>query len=313
MDLRDYEKWPATSKSVYESIEIRIPFKPSSILITGMGGSGIVGDVVRDYLGNRLPIHVVKDTIVPDWINDKTLTIAISYSGNTAETMCSALLAHGKGSHVVGITAGGRMLKEFNERGISVITIPSATAPRFGFPQLLYAALAVINKAIGINEEDIEESIAAQEEALRDKLIAADIGNQLIGRVPYIFVDSRVQGVAIRFKNDLNENAKTPAIVAAIPEANHNDIVTLMMNHPVKHILIRAGPNPIIDAVETVFNDFLSKLIKIDLKGNGILAKELYGISLLGVTTLYMAETLGVDPVRTDPIDALKKRMGRLC
>lgn len=313
MDLRDYEKWPAISKSVYESIEVRAPFKPSSILITGMGGSGIVGDTIRDYLGNRLPIHVIKDIMVPDWVNGKTLTIAISYSGNTAETLCSALLAHGKGSHVIGITTGGRMLKEFNERGISVITVPSATAPRFGFPQLLYAALAIINKAIGIEKNDIEESIVAQENALRDKSIAADIGKQLIGYVPYIFVDSKVQGVAVRFKNDLNENAKTPAIVATIPEADHNDIVTLMMKHPVKHVLVRAGPNPIIDAVEIVFNDFSSQLIKIDLRGNGILAKELYGISLLGVTTLYMADALGIDPVRTDPIDTLKKRMGRLC
>ncbi len=96
-----------------------------------------------------------------------------------------------------------------------------------------------------MNGKEVEESIAAQEEALRDVSLAEYVGGeQLLGAVPYIFIDSRVQGVAVRFKNDLNENAKTPAIVAPIPEADHNDIVTLMMRHSVKHVLIKLAPNP---------------------------------------------------------------------
>ncbi len=313
MNPLDYKQWPITSRSIYGSIKLGPIPRPSSILITGMGGSGIVGDVLRDYLGGRIPIHVVKDLAVPDWVDASTLTIAISYSGNTSETICSSLRARERGSLVIGVTTGGVMANEFRGLGIQVVQVPTATAPRFGFPQLLYAALSIIDNAIGVNRKEVEESIAAQEEALRDAGLAEHIGEQLLGSVPYIFVDSRAQGVAVRFKNDLNENAKTPAIVAPIPEADHNDIVTLMMRHSVKHVLIKAGPNPIMEAVESVFADFSADPIKLELKGDGLLAKELYGITLLGMATLHMAEKLGVDPVRTDPIDLLKTRLGRLC
>ncbi len=137
MNPLDYRQWPTTSKSIYGSIKLGpIPPRPSSILITGMGGSGIVGDVLRDYLGGRIPIHVVKDLTVPDWVDASTLTIAISYSGNTSETICSSLRARERGgSAVIGgvTTGGGIMASEFRRLGIQVVQVPTATAPRFAF------------------------------------------------------------------------------------------------------------------------------------------------------------------------------------
>ena len=315
-----YEDWVKLSRESYSigssyDVKARLgSFKPAKIAISGMGGSGIVGDIARDSLKGLVNVVVHKDFGIPEGLGRDTLFIAVSYSGETIETICSAVEAHKAGIPVVGVTTGGRMSEILGSLGVPVVKVPKSIAPRFGLPNLLYATLGVISQYIG-NIPGLEESISVQEEALKNSKAVDELANWLKGYVPFILAPSRLQGLAYRFKNDLNENAKTPAVVAIVPEADHNDIVSLMLNHPVKYILIKGRTDEIHDylmnSVEEVVRRYAQPYV-VELKGESILAQEMYGAALLGLVSLRLAEYYGIDPVRTDPIAMLKDKLSSI-
>ncbi|ABW02783.1 bifunctional phosphoglucose/phosphomannose isomerase [Caldivirga maquilingensis] len=315
-----YEEWPKLSLESFKlgrelnlrSIKvgsINYDFEPSNIVITGMGGSGIVGDIVRDSLwGHNIIIH--KDFNIPKWVDSRSLVVAVSYSGETLETICGALDALRRGVPVVGVTTGGRLASELEGRGAPVVKVPKAIAPRFGLPNLLYAVLGLLSHYLTIPE--IDESISVQGDALRSEL-PGRLASFLKGYVPMIFAPIGLQAVAYRFKNDLNENSKTPAVVAIVPEADHNDIVAVMLKHPVKYIIIRGRTDDVHDylmrAVEEVVKNYSSDVEVVELKGSSRLSQEVYGSMLLGLVSVKLAELYGIDPVRTDPINTLKEKI----
>jgi glucose/mannose-6-phosphate isomerase len=318
-----YEDWPRLS---LESLRlgrglnvrsfrvgsISYDFNPTSIVITGMGGSGIVGDVVRDSLqGVNVIVH--KDFNIPPWVSRDSLVVAVSYSGETLETICGALEALRRGIPVIGVTTGGRLAHELEAKGAPVVKVPKSIAPRFGLPNLLYAVLGVLSHYVTI--PDVNESIEIQGEVLKSQL-PIKLANFIKGYVPMIFAPIGLQAVAYRFKNDLNENAKTPAVVAIVPEADHNDIVAIMLKHPVRYIIIKGRTDDIHDylmnAVEEVVRNYSSDVEVVELKGSSRLTQEVYGSMLLGLVSLKLAELYGIDPVRTDPINTLKDRIRNL-
>ncbi|MGC9135366.1 bifunctional phosphoglucose/phosphomannose isomerase [Caldivirga sp.] len=318
--LYGYEDWPKLSLESFKlgkelnprSLRvgsIKYDFEPTSVVITGMGGSGIVGDIVRDSLWSY-NIIVHKDFNIPKWVDSRSLVIAVSYSGETLETICGALDALKRGIPVVGVTTGGRLASELEGRGAPVVKVPKAIAPRFGLPNLLYAVLGVLSHYLSIPE--IDESIKIQEDALKSEL-PGRLASFVRGHVPMIFVPLGLQAVAYRFKNDLNENAKTPAVVAVVPEADHNDIVAVMLKHPVKYIIIRGRTDDVHDylmrTVEEVVRSYSSDVEVIELKGSSRLSQEVYGSMLLGLVSIKLAELYGIDPVRTDPINTLKEKI----
>ena len=215
-----------------------------------------------------------------------------------------------RGVPVVGVAAGGRLASELESRGAPVVRIPKAIAPRFGLPNLLYAVLGVLSHYLSIPE--VNESINLQNEALKSEL-PDRLASFIKGYVPMIFAPIGLQAVAYRFKNDLNENAKTPAVVAIVPEADHNDIVAVMLKHPVKYIIIRGRTDEVHDylmkAVEEVVKGYSSDVEVIELKGSSRLSQEVYGSMLLGLVSVKLAELYGIDPVRTDPINTLKEKI----
>lgn len=318
-----YEDWPKVSLESFKlgrELNVRAfkvgsisyDFEPDRIVITGMGGSGIVGDIIRDSLIDY-NIIVHKDFNLPTWVNPRTLVVAVSYSGETLETICAALSALRRGAPVVGVTTGNRLASELEARGAPVVKIPKSIAPRFGLPNLLYAVLGVLTHYVKV--PDINESINIQEEALSSDL-PGKLASFIMGYVPMIFAPISLQAVAYRFKNDLNENAKTPAVVAIVPEADHNDIVSVMLKHPVRYIIIKGRTDDIhdylMDAVEEVVRGYSSDVEVVKLRGSSRLSQEVYGSALLGLVSLKLAELHGIDPVRTDPINTLKDKIRSL-
>ncbi len=261
MNLIDYPRWPSLAR---ESI-LNVPMdlrstrlsidgkvidyseEVDSVVITGMGGSGVVGDIINDlcwFWDCRVPIIVSKNMRLPRRLS-RPLVIAISYSGNTAETIMSANEALSRGGYpVIGITTGGRLSTALSSKGVPVVLIPKASAPRYGLPALLYPALLILER-FGITSitNELESGIAGIENALKHVDDATNLAKQLMNSIPVVWVTESRRGVGIRFKNDLNENAKYYSVVSVVPEGAHNDIAAVTTKQGgLRHVAIM-GPN----------------------------------------------------------------------
>ncbi|BDR93045.1 SIS domain-containing protein [Vulcanisaeta souniana] len=327
MNLIDYPRWPSLARESIlnvpmdlRSIRLSIDGKVidysgdiDSVIITGMGGSGVVGDIINDlclFWDCRVPIIVSKNMRLPRRLS-RPLVIAISYSGNTAETIMSANEALARGYPVIGITTGGRLSTALSAKGVPVILTPKASAPRYGLPALLYPALIILERfsVVSVTNE-LESGISGIENALKHVDDAVNLARQLVNSVPVVWVTESRRGVGIRFKNDLNENAKYYSVVSVVPEGAHNDIAAVITKqNGLKHVAIM-GPNDYEGRYEEVLIDVISsfgaKPIIVKLEGKMPLELEMYGATYLGITTLALAELLGVEPVSTEPIDRLK-------
>ena len=327
MNLIDYPRWPSLARESLLNVptdlrSIRLSFEGKvidyggeidSVVITGMGGSGVVGDIINDlcwFWDCRVPIIVSKNMRLPRRLS-RPLVIAISYSGNTGETIMSANEALARGYPVIGITTGGKLSTVLSSKGVPVILIPKASAPRYGLPALLYPTLVVLERfGVVSTTNELESGIAGIENALKHVDDAVNLARQLVNSIPVVWVTESRRGVGIRFKNDLNENAKYYSVVSVVPEGAHNDIAAVTTRQAgLKHVAIM-GPSDYEGAYEEALIDVITsfgvKPLIVKLEGNTPLETEMYGVTYLGIATLALAELLGVEPVSTEPIDRLK-------
>ncbi|ADY00948.1 bifunctional phosphoglucose/phosphomannose isomerase [Vulcanisaeta moutnovskia 768-28] len=327
MNLIDYPKWPSLARESIlnvpmdlRSVRLSIDGKVidygaeiDSVVITGMGGSGVVGDLLSDlcwFWDCRVPIIVSKNMRLPRRLS-RPLVIAISYSGNTAETIMSANEALSRGYPVIGITTGGKLSAVLSGKGVPVVLIPKASAPRYGLPALLYPALIILERfGIASVTNELESGITGIENALKHVDDAVNLARQLVDSIPVVWVTESRRGVGIRFKNDLNENAKYYSVISVVPEGAHNDIAAVITKQGcLKHVAIM-GPSDYEGLYEEVLIDVISSFgarpIIVKLEGKTPLETEIYGVTYLGIVTLALAELLGVEPVSTEPIDRLK-------
>lgn len=261
MNLIDYPRWPSLARESIlnvpmdlRNIRLNIDGKVidyngeiDSVVITGMGGSGVVGDIINDlcwFWDCRVPIIVSKNMRLPRRLS-RPLVIAISYSGNTAETIMSANEALSRGYPVIGITTGGKLSAVLGSKGVPVVLIPKASAPRYGLPALLYPVLIILER-FGVTSvaNELESGIAGIENALKHVDDAVNLARQLVNSIPVVWVTESRRGVGIRFKNDLNENAKYYSVVSVVPEGAHNDIAAVTTKQVgLRHVAIMGGPN----------------------------------------------------------------------
>lgn len=291
-------------------------------VISGMGGSGIVGDIIRDLAYDRIDknITVVKDFTLPRYITKGNyLIFSISYSGNTRETIDFTLKALKHGLPVIAITTNGVLEKLCRKYNIPLVSVPKATAPRYGLPSLLYSTLTVISsyeKEI-ISSDEIDESIEIQKQVINEVKLVQSTAHDINGKIPLIYVPSPITSVGLRFKNDLNENAKIAAIVAVFPESEHNDITIHMLRHD--NVIPIVITSSILDTEYQVHTECIMSVIRsynydplvIELKGKYKLSVIMYGITLLGLISLELAYSRGINPTVIEPIDKIKNELSK--
>jgi glucose/mannose-6-phosphate isomerase len=215
-----------------------------NVVICGMGGSGIAGDVLRSVYADRarVPIVVGKGFELPEFVDHNTLVVVTSFSGNTEETLHAFDRAVDVGARVVAVSAGGELAARSVDRAVPHIDVPAdAGQPRAALGYLAAAAIAVLDAAglIPGALASVEESAAAlRVETARlgpDRATgeneAKSIAAWLRGRTPetaltpVIWAPAGIgEAAAIRWKNQFNENAKLPAFVATLPELGHNEV-----------------------------------------------------------------------------------------
>lgn len=322
------EKFPSQLREAVEIGQKAVLNSPAyeikNVLVSGLGGSGIGGTILAELTANetKVPILVNKDYFIPNYVNENTLFIACSYSGNTEETLNALELALKQNAKILCISSGGKVIDTAKEQELDHIVIPGGMPPRaclgYSFTQLLYALAGYglisnvfegqINKTIGLLEADKQDII--------DK--AEHITEQLHHKLPIIYAPAGYEGVAIRFRQQLNENSKILCWHHVIPEMNHNELVGWRdENHDLAVVILRndndyARVKSRIEINEGVISKYTPNIIEIFSKGASHLEKAMYLIHLCDWVSCLLAEKRGVDPVEVKVIDHLKGELAKL-
>jgi len=208
----------------------------SNVVLAGLGGSAIAGEIVSDYCRTTtdVPVSVCRTVHIPKWIGKETLFAAISYSGETIETLGQLDQAAKRGAKLAAISSGGELLSRAKERAIPHLRIPSNIPPRVALPELTAAVMFTLGSAsILKNTQELLSGAASRvndlinqsgPEVPSTKNQAKKWALALHDKLPLIVGDEEYGSVLRRFKNQINENAKMPAFYYTLPEGVHNDI-----------------------------------------------------------------------------------------
>jgi glucose/mannose-6-phosphate isomerase len=315
-----------------EQIDVPTKVKPKNIVIVGMGGSAIGGEILKAWLQEELPIPVEinRDYILPAYVNKDTLVFANSYSGNTEETLSAFLTAVRKKCTTIAITSGGQLGAFCKKLQTPQVTIPVGLPPRAAIPYLFFP-LPILMKKMGIFpiiEDEVYNAIHVLENVSRanspnvptQNNKAKRLAHELIGTIPVVYGFRQYSAIAHRLKTQFNENSKVHSKYDVFPELNHNETVgweapeTLTTNLSV--ILIRDPEEPpeLRNRIETTKSLVFSrakKMHEITAEGEGKLAKMFSVLCVGDYASIYLAILQNKDPTPVKIIDKVKKELAK--
>ena len=321
----DYLNWPRLVEdalSKWGSVSVEGPFE--NIVVSGMGGSGIVGDVVKLLALERLsvPVEVVKSHIVPSYVSTRTLFVSVSYSGNTHETLLATARALEKGARVVAVTSGGLLERLAVERGLPVFKTPVGLLPRVSFPHMLTGVLGVLDSS-GLTVASRAEVEEAKRQLERE---AGEIAGEASSLAEFAYsrellvvaTHSPLEPLAVRAKSEFNENSKIVVKVDVAPEWMHNDIVGYEKPlFDVYRVVAFYDPD---DQAGRGLVEFMvgeherrgRRVRVLALRGVNKVGKVLYAAMLFGLASVELALKRGLDPAATESIARYKSAAGRI-
>ena len=318
-----YDKWPRIARDAYDSDLQSVDFKDiDNVVFSGMGGSGAIGDLFSSIL-SKTNIHttVVKGYELPKTVDENTLVVITSISGNTIETLTTLESATKKDCSVIAFSSGGSMESFCTKNNVEFRKIPQIHSPRASFPSYVYSILKTLNSIIPIKKQEITNSLEKLElvskeissENLSDTNPSLNLANWITG-IPIIYYPWGLQAAAIRFKNSLQENAKTHAIIEDVIESSHNGIVSWERPSDMVPIMIEGKDDHIKTKerwaiLRQYFEENNITYKEISSLDGGILSKIMSLIYLLDYATIYYAARLGIDPSPIKSIDFIKERL----
>ena len=302
----------------------------TKVVVAGMGGSALAALLAKAWLAEQLtvPFEVVREYELPAYVDEATLVIASSYSGNTEETLAALEQAQRLGAQVSVIAAGGKLLEIGAAEAIARVAIPSGLQPRMAVLFNLKALSSLLGH-FGIISQDLQHEVTAHAQWLRaeteqwlpsvttDKNQAKQLALLAVGKTA-VFYGGRLTGpVAYKWKISWNENAKNVAVWNVYPETNHNEFMG-WASHPVEKPfavfdLKSSFEHPRILKRFEVTDKLLSgkrpKATPILLQGETPLAQLLWGSILADFVSIYVAILNGVDPTPVDLVEKFKGEM----
>jgi glucose/mannose-6-phosphate isomerase len=321
------DQFPAQLK---EAVEIGKKFtynKPSkeikNILITGLGGSGIGGTIVSEIVFNecKVPITVNKDYFIPAFIGEDSLVIVCSYSGNTEETLQAMEAAMARKAKIVCITSGGKIGELAKSNNFDHIMIPGGLPPRaclgYSLTQLFYVLVAAgfagqhiideLKTAIELIEKE-KSNILAEAKVLTDFFL---------NKLPVIYAVDGYNGVATRFRQQINENSKMLCWHHILPEMNHNELVGWTENHDELAVIILRSDNDYvrtqsrIEISKGVFSKY-ANVKECYSKGKSQVERSIYLIHLTDWVSVLLAEKKQIDATEVNIINHLKGELSKI-
>jgi len=290
----------------------------NKVVICGLGGSGIGGTILKETIQHQatVPIEVMKSYTLPAYVDEHTLVICSSYSGNTEETLESFAEAKKHNAHIVCVTSGGKMLELAKTNGYDAIVIPAGMPPRaclgYSLTQL-FKILEFHGIAPSYSAQILSSAKLLIEHQASLMKAAQRMAEILVDKTPVIYSTSLHEGVAIRFRQQLNENSKVLCWHHVIPEMNHNELVGWSQEYPNIAVLLFRDTeehprNEIrIELCKKIFENFAPVVLEIPSKGKSPLEKKLYWIYFGDWVSWYLSEIRKVDATEVKVIDQLKK------
>ena len=295
-----------------------------SIVITGLGGSGIGGTIAKQLVADqiKIPVLVNNDYSLPTFVNENTLVIVSSFSGNTEETLEALKQAQSVNAEIACITSGGKLAEIARENNYNLIILPKAFSPR---AMLTYSVVQqfFLFKHYGIIDDSfigkIQSTVTfldSEVESIKD--LAHQTALALHSKTFVIYSEASIEGVAIRLRQQINENSKSLGWHHVVPEMNHNELVGWAGGKPeYAVILLRTSyefsrSKVRLDISKEIIKKHTPNVIELDAKGETLIEQSFYHILLGDWVSVYLAELNQVDDVEVKVIDYLKGELAKI-
>jgi len=288
-----------------------------SIAVFGMGGSAIGGDLIRNILvDTKLPVYTVRDYNLPNYINSKTLVFATSYSGNTEESIAAYEAAMKRNCSIVTISSGGELEAMAHRNATPHIKVPPGIQPRMATAYLFIPILNVLKNSgiANVSEADISSTINFVGKTNFSK-IGEQVAKKIYKKIPIIYASTRFSAVAMKWKTDINENAKVHAFYNVYPEFNHNEINAYESKDSrfFAVILKDGNEHPRIEKRMKITADLMKKRgvdsTEVVLPGISMLDKVVAGQYLGLWVSFWLAMMYKINPTPVKIIEDLKKQL----
>ena len=306
----------------FESAGVPAVDPPGDLIVCGMGGSAIGGDLAAAVLGDRAlrPVRTVRDYVLPPGLGPENLVLAASYSGDTEETLACFEAAGEVGTPRVALTTGGKLAEAARAAGVPVIGVPSGMQPRAAVVYMVVGALgcAAASGAAPSLHEEIEAGAELlrrlAEAALEDESHPKRLARDLHGRIPVFYGAGATAAVAYRWKAQVNENDKRPAFAAVLPEADHNeicawerpgDLAAVFLEEPGQDPRVRRRIEVTAELIEAAG----APVHRVEATGETPFERVMSLVLLGDLTSVYLASLDGIDPTPVDAIEQLKAKL----
>jgi glucose/mannose-6-phosphate isomerase len=300
------------------------------MLVCGMGGSAIGGDLAAAALGDRLtkPMTTVRGYELPSWSSPDSIVLCASYSGGTEETLACYEAAGALGAVRVAVTTGGRLAEAARADGVPVIPIPAGLQPRAAVAYMTVSALEVAAAAEvgqGVRTE-IDAAASGLAQLVREwgpdadsDSLAKRVAQRIHRTCVCVYGAGPTTAAAKRWKTQLNENAKVPAFAAELPEADHNEIVgwqnasalgsfmAVFLEDADQHPRVRQR----VELTASLIEGEAAGTLRLESVGSNPVERLLSLVLLGDLVSVYLAVLQGTDPTPVLPIDRLKAALAR--
>lgn len=310
------------------SVELQINQPIQRVVVAGMGGSALAATYITSWPGIKVPYQVVRQYDIPEGINEHTLFIASSYSGNTEETVSAIQQAQQQNAQIVVISSGGKLAEIAEQNGYPMYKLPSDFQPRMA---VFYNFVALLNILVGaqLAEPKVLEEVKKAGEFLKGQVEAwrpdvptssnqaKQIALEFVGKSPVIYGGAKMFPVAYKWKINMNENAKNVAWCNAFPEFNHNEFLgwsSHPLDKPYKPVFLQSNSDhPQVtkrfEVTKKLLSGKMPEPIIINAKGETLLEQLVWAITLGDFVSLYLALLNNLDPSPVELIEKLKKEL----
>ncbi|MHB8896118.1 MAG: bifunctional phosphoglucose/phosphomannose isomerase [Candidatus Geothermincolia bacterium] len=302
------------------------------VAVLGMGGSGISGDVVAALSaqsGLRMPVTTVKGYRLPAYIGSDSLVFAVSYSGNTEETLDCLEQALDRGATVIAVSSGGKLASVARKRGIPLFEIPGGMQPRASLGYLFVPIMCALER-MGMISGAVDELTGSVEllerrraeygiEAQLESNPAKRLAKDLVGYVPVVYgAEGYLAVAALRWKAQFNEMAKIPSFNNSFPELNHNETVGWQNLEDVcrRFSVITLGEPALHERVDRrmkitleLIQESVGHTTRVCARGSNTTERLLDLVYFGDFASVYLALALGQDPTPVTRIENLKKQL----
>jgi glucose/mannose-6-phosphate isomerase len=296
-----------------------------NIVLAGMGGSALPAVYLRSWPGTTVPLEIVRDYNLPAYVDERTLFISSSYSGNTEETLTALYEAEERQAQIVVISAGGKLAAHAQEKSYPLFTIPSGIQPRMSCFYFL-AAFVQLLEPLGLVPAGSSEKLHMAADWLKEQTVswrpevatkdnaAKQLAQELMGKSVVVYSGPRLFPAANKMKIGCNENAKNVAWVNQYPEFNHNEFIG-WTSHPVDK------PYGVVEIRSSLEHERVQKRFEVSERllsgkrpapqvispqGESLLQQLLWASNFGDLVTLYLALLNGLNPTPVDLVEKFK-------